>query len=64
MAPTYRVFVAHERPKIEEKWLPVGFAIAHEDGKGFDITLEPTSVAMTERLVLREQSEADSQPTG
>lgn len=55
--PSHRVYTI--RPTQDEKgyWLNIGSAWAHNDGKGFNVSLDATPV--NGRLVIREIGEKD-----
>jgi hypothetical protein len=57
--PDYRAFTVIKRGEgVDDFWLPIGAAFAHQDGTGFNIVLQ--ALPIDGKIVLR-QPKADEQ---
>jgi hypothetical protein len=62
--PTYRAYTIVKRDGLDDFWLPIGAAFAHQNGKGFNVILQALPIASSDgqcKIVLRPPKSDDEQ---
>jgi DNA-binding NtrC family response regulator len=59
MVPSaFGVYIVVPHPEKGEEWLRLGSAVPHLDGKGFNLLLQPQSLPLDAKVVLRDLADA------
>lgn len=61
--PSHRAFIVEDKGEGNDAfWREIAPAWSHRDGKGMDLII-PAGIAITGRIVIREQAERPAEPT-